>query len=70
MSANSNGPKPGKVVPWARWLLVLPFIATLFVSSYNRAEPYLAGFPFFYWYQLLWVIIGAIIVAVVYIVER
>jgi hypothetical protein len=25
-----------------------------------------AGIPFFYWYQLLWVVIGALLTAVVY----
>jgi hypothetical protein len=29
-------------------------------------EPTLGGVPFFYWYQLLWVIIGAILTAIVY----
>jgi len=33
---------------------------------YNFREPVLIGFPFFYWFQLLWVIITAIITAVVY----
>ncbi len=48
------------------WLLVLPFIAMLWVPWYNRVEPQLGGFPFFYWYQLLWVLISAFITALVY----
>ena len=40
---------------WSRILLLIPFVAVLWVPFYNRAEPSLAGFPFFYWYQLLWV---------------
>jgi len=28
------------------------------------------GIPFFYWYQLLWVIVGAAIIGFVYLVER
>jgi uncharacterized protein DUF3311 len=28
------------------------------------------GMPFFYWYQLLWVIIGAILTAIVYFVTE
>ena len=59
-----------KVVVWARLLLILPFIAMLWVASYDRAEPMLAGVPFFYWYQLGWVILGAIIIGFVYLVER
>jgi hypothetical protein len=49
------------------WLLLLPFVATLWVPFYNRIDPQLAGFPFFYWYQLLVVIGSAAITALVYI---
>jgi hypothetical protein len=31
----------------------------------NREAPSWAGVPFFYWYQLLWVIIGAMLTAIV-----
>jgi hypothetical protein len=48
------------------WLLILPWIAVVWVPFYNKIEPVLWGFPFFYWYQLLWVLISAIITAVVY----
>ncbi len=36
-------------------LLALPIIALMWVSSYSRDEPRLWGFPFFIWYQFLWV---------------
>jgi hypothetical protein len=36
-------------------LLALPMIALLWVSSYAKVEPRLGGFPFFIWYQFLWV---------------
>ena len=36
-------------------LLALPIIALLWVSSYARKDPALWGFPFFIWYQFLWV---------------
>jgi hypothetical protein len=55
---------------WSRALFILPFIAMLWVSSYNRAEPELFGFPFFYWYQLLWVILASVIAAIVYKAEH
>ncbi|WP_207004336.1 DUF3311 domain-containing protein [Trinickia mobilis] len=48
------------------WLLVLPWIAMIWVPSYNKIDPQLWGFPFFYWYQLLWVLISAVITALVY----
>ncbi|RDU96494.1 DUF3311 domain-containing protein [Trinickia dinghuensis] len=48
------------------WLLVVPWIAMIWVPSYNKVDPQLGGFPFFYWYQLLWVLISAVITGVVY----
>lgn len=36
-------------------------------AVYNKIEPVLWGFPYFYWYQLLWVLISAVITAVVYV---
>lgn len=55
---------------WLRILFVLPFIAMLWVPSYNRLTPELFGFPFFYWYQLLWVVISAALAGIVYSAER
>ncbi|HEX2942674.1 MAG TPA: DUF3311 domain-containing protein [Rhodopila sp.] len=66
----STQPTPGPRGHWVRVLFVLPFVATLWVSSYNSVEPTLFGFPFFYWYQLLWVIISAAIAALIYKVEH
>lgn len=48
------------------WLLLLPVIALIFPSLYNRETPTLFGFPFFYWYQLLWVFISTAILGLVY----
>ena len=48
------------------WLLIIPWIAMVWVPSYNKVDPQLWGFPFFYWYQLFWVLVSAVITAVVY----
>jgi hypothetical protein len=53
-----------------RFLLLLPFVAMLWVSSYNSLTPTLGGIPFYYWYQLLWVVIAAVLTLVIYLVER
>jgi hypothetical protein len=63
-------PGPASKRHWVRILFVLPFIAMLWVSSYNRLTPELFGFPFYYWYQLLWVVISAAIAGIVYKVEH
>jgi hypothetical protein len=36
-------------------LLLLPIAALLSVNTFAKREPTLAGFPFFIWYQFLWV---------------
>lgn len=51
---------------WILVLLLIPFIVMLWPPFYNFREPVFIGIPFFYWFQLLWVIITAIITAVVY----
>lgn len=40
-------------------LLAIPVVALMWVSSYARETPKLAGMPFFFWYQFLWVFICA-----------
>jgi len=52
------------------WLLLLPFIFTLYPPFYASSQPEFAGFPFFYWYQFLWVALSAIITAVVYFATK
>ncbi|MEO7774623.1 MAG: DUF3311 domain-containing protein [Steroidobacteraceae bacterium] len=54
---------------WLYLLFLIPYVAMLWVPSYNRVEPTLFGFPFFYWYQLAWVPISAVIIAIVYFVR-
>ena len=38
-------------------LIAVPLVAVLVVGIYARKGPELWGFPFFYWYQLLWVLL-------------
>lgn len=51
-------------------LLIAPFIAMLWTDFYNRAEPALAGIPFFYWFQLLWILLGAALLFPVFRAEE
>ena len=51
---------------WLLLLLILPFLVLLWPPFYNFRDPSFIGVPFFYWFQLLWVVITAIITAVVY----
>ena len=38
--------------PW-HWLLLIPIILPLLTVVYNRETPMLFGFPFFFWFQML-----------------
>jgi hypothetical protein len=53
---------------WSWWylLFVVQFLAIVWPPIYNKAEPSWIGLPFYYWYQLGWVILGAILTAIVY----
>jgi hypothetical protein len=61
--------KGSRAMPKVRylyWLLLLPYIGLLWVPFYNFRDPVLFGFPFFYWYQLLWVPVTAFLTWIVY----
>ena len=57
-----------KVGGWSWWylLFIIQIAVALWPPLYNRVEPTLIGIPFFYWFQLLWVIVSAVFTAVVY----
>ena len=61
--------RPSANRPSRAWyiLLAIPFIALLWVPFYASAAPEILGVPYFYWYQFLWVIIGGILTAIVYV---
>ncbi len=50
--------------------VLAPLVALLWVGSYAKAKPEFFGFPFFYWYQLLWVFITAGLTYLAYLVVR
>ncbi len=50
------------------WLL--PCIALLWVPSYNSVAPELFGIPFFYWYQMAWILLGSLCLRSVYLFEE
>ena len=56
---NHKAPQPphtdiGKLV-LAGILLLIPVVALMAVPTYSKTDPTLWGFPFFFWYQFLWV---------------
>jgi hypothetical protein len=53
---------------WSWWYLLfaIQFVVALWPPFYNKVEPYWMGIPFFYWFQLLLVIVAAVLTAIVY----
>jgi hypothetical protein len=51
-------------------LLVVAVAGTLVVPIYARSTPKLGDFPFFYWYQLIWVPVVAILAWISYLLMR
>jgi hypothetical protein len=62
---NDNEPARRRFHPVYLWLAV-PFVALLWVPFYDRAEPSLLGIPFFYWYQIAWILLGPLCMVPVY----
>ena len=58
---NKNEIKPRSSGPW-HFLLLIPFVALLWVPFYNSIEPTIWGIPFFYWYQFLWVFLTSALI--------
>ncbi|HEV7707957.1 MAG TPA: DUF3311 domain-containing protein [Asanoa sp.] len=51
--------------PW-NWLLFLPIVVPLLTPLFNHDSPRVAGFPMFYWLQLLFIVLGVSTTTVVY----
>jgi len=66
MAGGGNSRKFGAAHVVVGVLLLVPVVALLWVPSYTRVTPKLFGFPFFYWYQLAWVLGGAACLAGAY----
>ena len=70
MPAENGAPSKRRKWSWWYLLFVVQFLVILWPPFYNKAEPTLLGIPFFYWFQLLWVLVSAVFTAVVYLMTR
>ncbi len=63
----SPRPHPSRAQRFLVYALFLLLAAVaLWVPLYNRAEPAVLGIPFFYWFQILWIVAGALITGLAY----
>lgn len=69
MGETTPRPRRGDRSPW-NWLLVLPVVVPLLTFVFNKDKPRLAGFPFFYWAQFAFIILGVGTTTVVYLMTR
>lgn len=47
-------------------LIVIGIVVPLLIPIYARLTPALFGLPFFYWYQMLWVLIDSFLLWICY----
>ncbi len=69
MASETDDHRPLRRLHWGRLLLLLPFLGVLWVPWYNRIEPAVFGIPFFYWYQMLWIVLCGAVCLIVYRAE-
>jgi membrane protein implicated in regulation of membrane protease activity len=62
----SGGPVVTPVRVVIALCLFAPFVAMLWVGSYAKVDPKFIGIPFFYWYQMAWVLISTVLTMVAY----
>ena len=60
---------PRQAFRW-HYTLLLPPLLLLWVPFYNYIEPTLFGFPFFYWYQMAWVVVTAVLTLAVFLIDK
>ncbi|MDB5761440.1 MAG: hypothetical protein JWQ21_435 [Herminiimonas sp.] len=65
-----NAPDKPSARTWSGIILLIPYIALLWVPFYNGKQPAFFGFPFFYWYQFLWVPLTSLLIYIVYRATR
>jgi hypothetical protein len=61
LQSDRTGPRgtvprlPARTLVLVGILILIPLVALAVVPLYSRHDPRLLGFPFFYWYSILWV---------------
>lgn len=68
-TTDDAAPRRSDRSPW-NWLLLVPIVVPLLVPLYNDFDPTIAGWPRFYWLQLLFVALGVATTALVYRMTR
>jgi hypothetical protein len=63
-------PRDASPTPLERAVLGILFfvivVVTLWVPFYNRVDPTVFGIPFFYWFQVAWIVVTALVTFLAY----
>jgi hypothetical protein len=59
----------------ALWVLILvllipPVVLPLWVPLYDKTDPTLWGFPFFFWFQFALILVSAVMTVIVYLLSQ
>ena len=70
--ATSRTSRPGRPTGW--WVLIVlilipPVVVPLWVPLYDKTDPTLWGFPFFYWFQFLLIVCSAVLTVSAYLLS-
>jgi Protein of unknown function (DUF3311) len=63
-SSAARPPRFARLFVYAMFLIVA--VGALWVPFYNRVEPTVYGIPFFYWFQVAWILVTAAATAIAY----
>jgi hypothetical protein len=65
MPADLTRPTPlARVFVYTLFIVVV--VVALWVPLYNRIEPSWHGVPFFYWFQMVWILVTAVATVLAY----
>jgi Na+/melibiose symporter-like transporter len=70
MTQNAHSRKSPATWTVVTVLLTIAILGTLWIPLYARSEPKLGPFPFFYWFQLIWVPLTAALCRICYLLLR
>jgi uncharacterized protein DUF3311 len=51
-------------------ILIPPVVVPLWVPLYDKSDPTLWGFPFFYWFQFLLILCSAVLTIVAFLLSQ
>jgi hypothetical protein len=71
MSGGSTPPRAlSPLRLFSTFCVLAPTVGVIAVPAYDSATPKLGGFPFFYWYQLMWVALTGVLMVAAYFAIR